>query len=302
MKKLKLYPWIITVLILVTGGVLLFFELVDYGMSFFAIFPFAAGFSIGTLDTSLRKRAGTISLILGLIAAFVFLIAFGFEGWICVVMALPLFAAFMLLGYWPARMIMKRFSADAPVAAKIIVAPLLILLLSNVIESALPGRAASTTVTTSIVLPYTPDVVFDGVKAMEKLDADKPLLLALGLPAPYKCELESNSVGAKRTCFFENGKIISELTDYQPGKHLEMRVTEYTLTGNQWFTFDNAAYVFEANGNETKLTRTTSYHSTLKPRFYWEWFEIMAIEQEHEFVLASLKKNLYERSTDSTLH
>ena len=42
---------------------------------------------------------------------------------------------------------------------------------------------------------------------MDKLDADKPIGLMLGLPSPYKCELEADSIGARRNCLFANGKI-----------------------------------------------------------------------------------------------
>jgi hypothetical protein len=294
MQKLKLYSWIITVLILVSGGILLLFEQVDYGFSFFVIFPFAAGFSIGTLDNALRKKAGLISLMVGLLVAFVWLIAVGVEGWICVAMALPLFGLEMTIGYFIARFIMRRFSSDRPATVRIIIAPLLILVISNTIESALPDQNSSTIVTSSIVLPYSAEAIFDGVKAMEKLDADKPFLLALGLPSPYKCVLDTSAVGGQRTCLFDNGKIVAQITDYQPGKYLAMDVKEYNLTGTQWFRFDNASYIFESHNDGTKLTRKTSYHSTLRPRFYWEWFEISAIEQEHEFVLMSLKKNLEE--------
>ncbi len=295
MKNFTLYAWIITAIIVVLGGVFLFFGLADYGFSFFVIFPVAVGFSIGTLGAKERRNAGLISLIGGLLFALLWLIIGGVEGWICVVMAIPLLALFMAIGYWIARVIVKKFMTSGSASTlKVIIIPLVVLVASNSIETFFQADQKPITVINSILLPYPAETVFDGVKAMDKLDADKPFLLALGLPAPYKCELESNSIGAKRTCLFDNGKIVAEITDYQSGKRLEMKVKEYNLTGSQWFVFNDAAYTFEEVSGQTKLTRTTTYQSELRPRIYWQWFETYAIGQEHKFVLASLKKNLDE--------
>ena len=130
---------------------------------------------------------------------------------------------------------------------------------------------------------------------MDKLDADKPIAMLLGLPAPYRCELEADTVGAKRNCLFKNGKIIAQITKYEKGKVLEMDVIDYTLTGRDWFQFVDATYTFEEKNNKTIITRTSSYKSILNPRIYWEPLEKWGIEQEHEFVLNSLKKNLKEK-------
>jgi hypothetical protein len=298
MKNFTLYSWIITAVVIVLGGVLLYFRLADYGFSFFVIFPTAVGFSIGTLGAKERKNAGMISLIGGLLVALLWLIIGGIEGWICVVMAVPLLALLMAIGYWIARLVVKKFITPGPASTlKVIIIPLVVLVASNSIETFFQPDDKPITVTNSILLPYAAEIVFDGVKAMDKLDADKPFLLALGLPAPYKCELENNNVGAKRTCLFENGKIVAEITDYQKGKRLEMKVNEYNLTGSQWFLFHDAAYTFEDVSKQTKLTRTTTYQSSLRPRIYWQWFETYAIGQEHEFVLASLRKNLDEMNS-----
>ena len=74
-----------------------------------------------------------------------------------------------------------------------------------------------------------------------------------------------------------------------------MDVVDYTLTGRHWFTFLNAKYTFEDHNGSTQITRTSSYKSTLKPRWYWEPLEKYGIEQEHQFVLNSLKKNIKQK-------
>lgn len=299
MKKVKLTPWLITAIILLAGGVLLYFKIADYGFSFFMIFPIAVGFSIGTLSSSQKKTTLWASLLFGLLIALVLLVVLGIEGFVCVLLAIPLIALLMLLGLWLSRRYKKLVEKRMPPnQLNIIIFPLLILIVANFFENLLIAENKTITVSNSIVLPYSAEVVFDAVKSMDKLDAEKPFLLKLGLPSPYKCELEENKIGAKRVCLFENGRIVAEVTEFKRGEILKMEVKEYDLLGMQWFKFKDAEYTFEKDKSTTKLTRTTSYKSTIQPRLYWQLLEVYGIEQEHQFVLQSLKKNLQESSAN----
>ncbi len=305
MKDFKINPWIITAIIFICGGVFLYFKIADYGFSFFVIFPIAAGFSLGNLTYNQQKKAQLISVGIGLIISLVFLAIVGIEGLVCVAMALPLIAILMVIGFWISSQYRKYINKNynnnnkGPGQLNTVFIPLIILVISNWMENVFIPDNKLILVSNSIVLPYSCDEVFDGVKAMDKLDGEKPWLLQLGLPTPYKCELEDNRVGAKRICLFENGRIVAEVTEFKRGEILRMKVNEYNLTGNQWFKFKDAEYTFKGNGKETILTRTTSYESTLRPRFYWKALEIYGIEQEHKFVLQSLKKNLDEKYESS---
>ncbi|MEZ4920352.1 MAG: hypothetical protein R2792_14715 [Saprospiraceae bacterium] len=263
----------------------------DYGATFFMIFPFAVGFSIGTLN---KKERQISYLLFGLLIFFGFLLAGALEGLVCVLMASPIFALMVFLGY---KVQEKVFRREVGESKKLLVSflPLLILLAINPIEQMILPEPSVTTIENSITLDYAPDLVFDEVKQMDKLDANKPLGLMLGLPTPYKCELEADSIGAKRNCLFSNGKIIAQITKFEKGVALEMDVIDYTLTGRDWFEFVDAQYTFEEIDGKTKITRTSSYKSILNPRIYWEPLERWGIEQEHEFVLNSLKKNLTEK-------
>ena len=72
-----------------------------------------------------------------------------------------------------------------------------------------------------------------------------------------------------------------------------MDVIDYQLTGRKWFEFKEAIYTFEElkNGN-CKMTRITTYSSKLYPRLYWQPLEKIGIEQEHDYVLKNLVKDL----------
>lgn len=288
---LKKYSWILTAVILLLGFVLMQIKLVDYGYAFFILFPLFLGFSIGTLFT---KGLQILYLTIGIIIGSLALIMFGIEGFVCVLMLLPIFIFTVWLGYYLSKKLKLKVDKDSQ---KLLVSllPLIVLLGAGQIEKAIDLKPQKIEIVSSKLLEYTPDIVFDEVKSMEKLDAEKSLLMKLGLPSPIKCELKADTVGALRYCVFENGEIIAQLTKYEKGKILEMDVVEYTLTGRHWFKFIDANYTFEEINGITKITRTSSYTSILKPRFYWEPLEKYGIEKEHEFVLNSLKKNIKEK-------
>lgn len=291
MTNLSKYSWITSAIVLIAGFLFLHFDIVGYGFSFFMLFPLAVGFAIGTHD---KKKRGIYSLIFGALVFFGFLLAGALEGLICVAMALPLFLIMIYIGYKVQQKVIRNEPEETE-KLMISITPILLLLLMNPIEQMIIPEPKVITIINSITLDYSPEIVFDEVKQMEKLDANKPIGLFLGLPSPYKCELEADTVGAKRNCLFSNGKIVAEITKYEKGKVLEMDVIDYTLTGRDWFEFIDAKYTFQKLDGKTKITRTSSYKSILNPRVYWAPLESWGIEQEHKFVLNSLKKNLKEK-------
>lgn len=135
--------------------------------------------------------------------------------------------------------------------------------------------------------------VYETIKSVDTLEAEKPFLMKLDLPVPQKCILEDEKVGGLRTCYFEGGQIVERITELEKGKVLKMDVIDYQLTGRKWLGFKEAIYTFDqlANGH-CKMRRITTYTSELYPRFYWQPLEIIGIEQEHEYVFSNLKKDL----------
>ncbi len=291
MKNISKYSWITSAVVLLIGFLLLHFGFVDYGWTFFCIFPLAVGFAIGTHD---RERRNLYSMILGVLVFMGFLLAGALEGLICVLMALPLFLTMVFIGYLVQKRFVKKELKDNE-EVLVTITPILLLLLLTPVERMIVPEPEVVTIVNSAYLDHAPEQVFDAVKQMDKLDADKPIGLRLGLPSPIRCQLFADTIGAQRHCFFKQGKIIAEITDYKRGEILKMDVIDYTLTGREWFKFVDATYAMKSDGDGTLITRTSSYRSILHPRSYWQPLESWGIEQEHTFVLNSLKKNLEEQ-------
>jgi hypothetical protein len=291
-KVNRLFITAIATFLLCTLGFTLFhFELVGLGYTFFIVVPLCIGYSLGI------KLDGGISLVIavmmGLTLFFFLLLTAGFEGLICVIMLLPIFIPIVLIGILMGYNLRKRsLKTEKKNIIKISLYPLIVLLFSGGIEHFFSNKFENAKVESTIYLPYEASTVYDFIKSVDTLAGKRSLLMNLGLSVPQKCVLEKEEVGAKRTCYFENGTIEEKVTDIKRGEFIKMKVTNYDLPGFKWLKFDDAIYLFDQKGDSTKLTRITTYQSQLKPRIYWEFWERQAIEAQHEYVLNDLKRRL----------
>ena len=292
---------ILTTIFIGTGIAFLFLGLVDYSWILFGLLPIVLGVAIGTMKVRKYALWGTvITTILLLIAIYIP----GLSGVICIVMAIGLVVPFIFLGYVIARLVKRYELIKESNSLPILLLPLIPFLIAAPTEHFLKkDKEAIIEVRTEKVFSYTPDQVFDAIKSVDTLDADKPFLLKLDLPIPTKCILEKEEVGALRTCYFKGGRlsnadfgggtITERVTQLERGKVLQMDVIDYNLIGRKWLGFKQAIYFFEPAGNNgCKLTRITTYTSILTPRFYWEPMEKLGIRQEHDYVFNNLEKDL----------
>ena len=292
---------ILTTIFIGTGIAFLFLGLVDYSWILFILLPIVLGIAIGTMKV--RKYAlwgaiiTTIILLIGIYIP-------GLSGVICIVMAIGLVIPFIFLGYVIARLVKRYKIIKETNKLSVLVLPLIFFLIAAPTEHFLKKEKQTIIeVRTEKVFNYTPDEVYDAIKSVDTLDAEKPLLLKLDLPVPTKCVLEKEEVGALRTCYFKGGRlsnadfgggtITERVTQLERGKILKMDVIDYNLIGRKWLGFKEAIYYFEpTENNGCKITRVTTYTSVLTPRFYWEPMEKLGIRQEHDYIFNNLGKDL----------
>lgn len=215
------------------------------------------------------------------------------EGMVCILLALPIIFFFIALGFF-IRYLLGRKQSQEKDKIKSTIAPYFIFLIISFSEKHIFGNDQEIIVVkTEMILPYNSMQVYDAIKSVDTLIAEKPFLMKLDLPIPTKCILEKEEVGGLRTCHFSGGSITEKITELERGKLLKMDVIEYQLTGRKWLGFREAIYYFEKiTADSSKITRVTTYSSELKPRFYWEPLEKWAIAQEHEYVFENLKRDL----------
>ena len=281
------FTWISVLLLSVAALLLLYLGYIDYGIAVFCVLPICIGILTGIMG---KKRKAILGMIAA-IATIVFLLWAGqLEGLVCIVMAIPVVAFFILLGYIIAFIIKKLSKKDD--ALKLTVIPFLLFFLSAGIEIAWKGTEAFSHVTTSIQLPYPGDTVYNHIKQVDTVTASPSFIHQLGLPYPRKCIMITEQPGGLRICEFDEGRIIEKISRLKKNELLEMDVIEYGLPGQSWFTFEKDTYAIKETNGLTTISRTTIYSSKLKPRLYWKWIEKITIGAEQALVFKNLKNEL----------
>jgi hypothetical protein len=292
---------IITFIFLGTGIAFLFLGLADYNWVLFILLPVVLGFSIGAMPNKRYTLLGTlISTLITLMAIFIP----GLSGLFCIVMALVIIVPLIFLGYVIAYLAHRYNEIKSTERLPVLLTPLLLFLIAApAVHYFKSVKEEVIEVKTERVFNYTPEQVYDAIKSVDTLDAEKSFLMYIDLPIPTKCVLEKEEIGGIRTCHFKQGNmtnsdfgsgtITEKITKLERGKILQMDVIDYTLVGRNWLGFKEAIYLFENVGNNhCKMTRVTTYTSALTPRFYWAPIERWGIEQEHEFVFRNIEKDL----------
>lgn len=292
---------ILTLIFLGTGVLFLFLGIVEYSWVLFILLPIVLGLSIGAMP---NKKYLIWAALISTAIILICLVIPGLSGLICIVMALVLIAPFIFLGYVISHLGKRYRQIKDTNRLSVLVLPLIPFLIAAPTEHYLKKeKEVIIEVKTEKVFNYTPEQVYDAIKSVDTLDADKPFLMSFDLPVPTKCILEKEEIGGTRTCYFKGGNfsngdfgggtIVEKITEIERGKVLKMDVTDYNLIGRKWLGFKEAIYYFDIVGdNQCKLTRITTYTSVLTPRFYWEPMEKLGIEQEHDYVFNNLNKDL----------
>jgi hypothetical protein len=261
------------------------------GSALFVVLPAAAAFvaasSVG------GGQATLIASLLSLTLCLSSLLVLGLEGIVCVGMAFPLILVSAAVGALLGRILQRRRPAHPLVA--LLFASLMVACADR-LERPLKPRTRMLTVATSATVPGTPQEVWPAVLTIDKVSGPRPFLLRIGLPVPTSCRLEGRGVGARRVCQFENGVIEERVTEWEPPRRMRARITRSTLPGRHWLGFVDATYELEPwNGDRTHVMRTTTISSSLRPDWYWSFFEALGTQSEHAYILGSLAIELESR-------
>lgn len=268
------------------GFVLL--DLSALGIAFFCFLPIAIGIASGMLPD--RKQA-IWGVGASLVVFSIILLATEAEGVVCLVMAAPILLLAIIIGTLIGNYI-RRKKGDQ--SLKVTLLPFLVFVIANFFEVFSGNQMMPSSVSTTVELAATKSEVYDAIIAVDTVDVATNFLHKVGLPTPRKCILSEAKVGGHRFCEFEQGHILETIVELRQDEYLRMDVTECKLEKNRsWLKFDEDIYTIKKKENgKTAITRTTTYFSTLKPRFYWEFMEAITINSEHDFVFRNLKKDV----------
>ena len=264
------------------------------GQVMFLLVPFCSGFVIAMVTRG--RNTAWASSFLAVLCSLSFLVAGKLEGVLCAILAFPLLALGLgvgvVLGYLFRRYVVKRLRHQVTSTVTIFVLTPMIVLAGHRLERQSLDTVRRETVANSIFLSAQPEEVWTSIQSLDSINAEKPLLMHFGLPVPLRCTLEKKGVGAKRTCYFENGFIEETITEWAPPYSMQLTIDRTNMPGRHWLGFEKAAYELREEGTGTRLTRTTTITSHLYPVWYWRYFERLGVSSEHDYLLRDLSDRL----------
>ena len=234
--------------------------------------------------------------MIGLIICTVVLLITGYEGFVCVLMSLPILAVGMVLGALLGSLVriqmMPRFRNPRTPMMLLLLVLSLFLMGANSAETESRRTLRAETITDTTVLNGSPEEVWNDLKTMDSVRGTKTFLMKIGLPVPVSCKTEGEGVGGKRTCYFETGYIEERITKWDFPNSMQFEITASDVPGRPWLSFKDAGYQFKRDGDRTVITRTTTILSRLSPAWYWRRLEAIGVRAEHRYLFEALENDL----------
>jgi len=257
----------------------------------FLLVPLTAGFAIALVSRGVQRVSA--GAVLATIVALVILIATHLEGMLCAILVLPLlFCGLMvgvLLGYF-FLFLLKRDPNNPLIMSAVVLSMPLLILAGHRVELKTLVHPRQEIVTTTIHLAADPATVWSELRSFDGLHGEKPWLMHFGLPVPQRCAMVGTGVGAKRTCYFDQGYIEETVTEWSPPNTMQLAIDRTNLPGRHWLEFETARYDLRPEKGGTSLTRSTTIVSNLYPSWYWHRFERWGVSSEHAYIFSDLAR------------
>ena len=260
----------------------------------FLLLPTITGFA--TALVAKRRNIVFASLIIGVIFCSAVLLMSGEEGWVCMLMSSPLIAVGVtlgaLLGWQVRKLVIDRSKHTGALTLIALLVLPLFLMGANSAERDSSGTFRTETITDTLTIDSPPEVVWKQLENMENITATRTFLMKIGLPVPVSCKMEGQGVGAKRTCYFEQGFIEERVTEWNFPTSMKFDIVASDVPGRPWLSFKDAGYELRRESDRTVITRQTTIVSRLSPAWYWRRLEAYGVHTEHNYLFEGLENNL----------
>jgi Polyketide cyclase / dehydrase and lipid transport len=274
-----------------------------YGLTLFVVLPVAVG-ALGAWATK-PKTAGKAMLagmFANLIASGAFLLG-GFEGVICIAMALPLALPLGALG----GHLVYAHSHKRTLARGTAILALLPLGLGT-LGFDVTAKPHVFDVHSSIEIAASPEVVWNHVVSFSELPPPDEWYFKTGIAYPMRARIDGSGPGAVRYCEFSTGPFVEPIQVWDEPRLLRFSVTQNPAPMNEWSPYANVmprhlhGYLVSKQGQflltalpkgHTLLEGTTWYQHGLWPEMYWTVLSNAIIHRIHMRVLKHIK-NLSE--------
>ncbi len=282
-----------------------------YGGGLFLGVPFFMGFVSAGLYNGERLHSRRQSVAMGMAPIGllgVVLLMVGYEGLICLAMALPLATPLAAAGGLMAHAVCAR--RERP-SVTFMGAWVLILPLAMVVEYSAHRQPPVLQVKTAIEINAAPDVVWKNVISFPPLPPPTEGLFRAGIAYPTSGQIYGRGVGAVRHCRFSTGEFIEPITVWDENRLLAFDVTSQPQSMRELSPWPITPPHLERNymqsrhgqfrlialpGGRTRLEGTTWYQNYFWPQPYWQVWSDYIVHRIHRRVLEHVKRQAEART------
>ena len=273
-----------------------------YGVTLFVLLPVALGaFAAWIVKSKTQKDAIFAGMAANIVASLGFF-AFGLEGAVCIVMALPLAMPLGALGGW---LVYSARNKRALVRGTAMLA--LLPLGFGTLGFDVTAKPDVFVVRSSIEINAPPERVWENVVSFSELPppgADEWYFRA-GVAYPMRARIVGRGPGAVRYCEFSTGPFVEPIQVWDEPHLLRFSVAENPAPLNEWSPYAKIAprhlhgYFISKQGQflltplpngHTLLEGTTWYQHGLWPETYWTLWSQAIIHRIHMRVLNHIKE------------
>lgn len=285
---------------LLIGVAILLVRTGTYGLTLFVFLPVALGAFVAWLrKPNSAAQAAYAGMAANLIASLAFF-AGGWEGIICIGMALPLALPLGALGGWLAY-VSTRKCALAHGTAMLMLLPLSL----GTLGFDVTAKPDLFVVRSSIEIAAPPERVWKNVIAFAELPPPTEWYFKTGIAYPIRAHIVGSAPGAVRYCEFSTGPFVEPIKIWNEPHLLRFAVAQNPAPMNEWSPYANVmprhlhGYFVSKQGQflltplpngHTLLEGTTWYQHGLWPEAYWTVWSQAIIHRIHLRVLNHIKK------------
>jgi hypothetical protein len=279
----------------------------NYAWTLFVGVPYFIGFFTTVVLRFWSRVEFRVCYRAAAVAAGVFALAglvFGFEGLICMLLALPLALPLVVLGAWMGYAALHRADFVDPTHTGVF----LILALAGALWA--EGRqrwvAPIFTVSDSVTISVPSDAVWSSLIGMGPLGQPKDLLFRMGVACPQRVDIYGTGEGAMRVCTLSTGQLHERITAWEPGRLLRWdsistppplkELNPFVDTDpphlHGFYRSVGGQFELQSLGPErTQVTRSSSYQHQVFPAAYWRIWSDYVASRGHVHVLGVLKQS-----------
>jgi len=277
----------------------------EYAIGLFFWLPFVLGASTTLIFAYKRNIERQRLRDNAYLALFIFcfgLLAFAWEGIICLIMAFPVGMLFTYLGFLVGHLLSKTtINKKTPT---IIVLLMLSVPALMAFEKKLNKAEDLRSVRTSIEINASAETVWKNVIEFPQLDEPTEFIFKTGIAYPINATIKGQGVGAVRHCNFTTGSFVEPITVWNQPNLLRFSVEEQPATMKEislydihpthlhgyWVSKQGQFKLTTLPNGHTLLEGTTWYVNKIKPDFYWTTWSDYIVHKIHNRVLEHIKK------------